>query len=150
MHLLSAFALVGSLTLYTIATVAARRVESPEQTLALTRVVAAGTVALGVGFVGTAVFGIWLVFIVNGYSILNGWIFAALVLWLIVGALGDRSVVEYRKATTLARDLGSQGEEGRSAELTRALRSRAVLGLRVGAAAAAVAILALMIWKPGA
>lgn len=150
LHLLAAFALVGSLTLYAIATVAARRIENPDQALALGRVVAAGTIALRAGLVGAPVFGIWLVFIVKGYSISNGWIVAALVLWLIVGALGDRSVVESKKATRLAESLRSDGREGPDDGLSGALRSRAVLVLHAGAAVAAIAILVLMIWKPGA
>ncbi len=150
LHLLAAFALVGALTLYAIATVAARRIDDPRETLALGRVVAAGTIALRAGLVGAPVFGIWLVFIVNGYSIWNGWIVAALVLWLVVGALGDRSVVEAKKATRLAQSLSASGGEGPDDDLIGALRSRAVLYLRVGAALAAVAILVLMVWKPGA
>ena len=149
-HLFAAFALVGSLTVYAIATVAARRIAEPQQTLALGRIVGAGTVALRAGLVAAPVFGIWLVFSIKGYAISNGWIVAALILWLVVGALGDRSVVEFKKATGLARSLSSGGHEGPDDDLHRALRSRAVLVLRAGAALAAIAILALMIWKPGA
>ena len=127
LHLLAAFALVGSLTLYAIATVAARRIGDPQQALALGRVVVAGTIALRAGLVGAPVFGIWLVFIIKGYSLSNGWIVAALVLWLVVGALGDRSVVEWKKATRLAQSLSASGREGPDAELRGALRSRAVV-----------------------
>jgi uncharacterized membrane protein len=149
-HLFGAFALVGALTVYAIATVAARRIADPQQALTLGRIVGSGTIALRIGLVAAPVFGIWLVFAVKGYAISNGWIVAALILWLVVGALGDRSVVEFKKAIGLADRLSSGGRQGPDDDLHRALRSRAVLVLRAGAALAAIAILVLMIWKPGA
>jgi len=149
-HLFGAFALVGGLTAFVIATVAARRIADPQQALALGRIVGAGTVAFRAGLVVVVVFGIWLVFRVKGYAISNGWIVAALVLWLVVGALGDRSVVVSKRATELARTLDSSGREGPSDDLRRALRGRSLLVLRIGAALAALAILVLMVWKPGA
>ena len=109
LHLLSAFALVGGLTLFVVAQVAARRTGLPAVAVALGRIVRVGTTGVRAGLIGTVVFGVWLVLIVNGLSILDGWILATVALWLVAGALGDRSVVLFRRATRLASDLVSQG-----------------------------------------
>ena len=150
LHLLSALALVGGLTLFVVAQVAARRTDLPAVALALGRIVRVGTTGVRAGLVGTVVLGVWLVLIVNGYSILDGWILAALALWVVTGALGDRSVVLFRRATRLAGDLVSRGDDGPSGELAGAYRRGSLLALRIAALAAAAAMLALMVWKPGA
>lgn len=149
LHLLFAFALVGALVLFMIALVAARRLESPAAVPVLGRIVGAGTAALRVGLVGTVVFGVWLVFVVKGYTIWQGWILAALILWIVTGALGDRSVVLYKRAATVAGG-GAAENSAPGHQLASGFRSRALLGFRLGALIAAIAILALMIWKPGA
>ena len=150
LHLLSAFALVGGLTLFGVAQVAARRTDLPAVAQALGRIVVVGTTGLRAGLIGTVVFGVWLAVIVNGLSSLDGWILATLALWLVTGALGDRSVVLFRRATRLAGDLVSRGEDGPSDELATAYRRGSLLFLRIGALVSAVAVLALMVWKPGA
>ncbi len=42
------------------------------------------------GAAGVLVFGVWLALYVDGYGLLDGWIIAAFVLWLIAGAVGGR------------------------------------------------------------
>lgn len=44
-----------------------------------------------VGGLGTLVFGIWLALDIEGYGLLDLWIVAALVLWVIGAALGSRA-----------------------------------------------------------
>jgi uncharacterized membrane protein len=149
LHLLSAFALVGALVLFMIALVAARRIENPDAVPVLGRIVGVGTAALRAGLVGTVVFGVWLVFVVKGYTIWKGWILAALILWIATGVLGDRSVVLYKRAARLA-ESGAAESSVTGREPATAFRGRALLGFRLGALLAAIAILALMIWKPGA
>ena len=61
LHLLSAFALVGGLTLFVVAQVAARRTQLPAVAVALGRIVAVGTTGVRAGLIGTVVFGVWLV-----------------------------------------------------------------------------------------
>lgn len=149
LHLLAASALVGSLTLFIIATIAARGVDEPERAVALSRIVAAASPVLGAGLFVTAGLGVWLVFDMAAYSILDGWIVAAIALWLLVGALSGQSIVEQHKATVRVADLAKSGETDYAA-IARELHGRGVLALRAGAALAAMAALAVMIWKPGA
>ena len=80
-----------------------------------------------VGGVGTLVFGVWLVLHLDGYEMTDGWIIAALVLWFVAAGTGVR-----------ARDTWAD------ASGTRAT------GLHWMRVIATVAILVLMIWKPGA
>jgi uncharacterized membrane protein len=136
LHVLAAFALIGSLTLFTVATAAGRRIESPDEAVVLGRTVALGTVAITIGFIGTIVLGIWLVLSLDAYALLDGWIIAAIVLWFVTGALSHRSLVDYAAAMK-----PESGEEKPGAR---------PLLLHVGASACAIAILVLMIWKPGA
>jgi hypothetical protein len=43
-----------------------------------------------VGAVGVLVFGVWLAINVDGYEVWDGWVIAALVLWMAAGAAGGR------------------------------------------------------------
>ena len=90
-HVLSAFAYVAGLVLFWVLIVAVRRVDTPEETLRMEPIVKVGNVAVGLGAVGTIVIGIYLAFAVDSYAIWDGWIIAALVLWAVAGALGQRT-----------------------------------------------------------
>ena len=152
-HLLAAFALVGAITLYTIAFVSARRLDDVRQARALSRVVALGSVAFGVGAAGTLIFGIWLAFSVTGYSITDGWIIAGIVLWAVIGALSGRATrVYWRTTRPLAggTDDVAMGPGETEQDVLAAYHGSVLLGFDLAAAAAAIAILAVMIWKPGA
>ena len=74
--------------------------------------------------------------ILDAYALLDGWIIAAIVLWFVTGALSQRSLVYY--AAALKPDSGAKKP------------GAGPLALHVGASACAIAILVLMIWKPGA
>lgn len=152
LHVLAAFALVGALTLFGMATVAARRIESPAAALALGRIVAAGTVFVTVGFFGTLGLGLWLALSIDRYSPWHGWIVASVVLWFGLGALHQRWSADYAtavKSMDLEAGLADEASEtGGGAPATR-LRPRS-LALVLAGSAVAVVILALMIWKPGA
>jgi len=148
LHLLAAFAIVGAITLSTIAFIAARRLDDARPARALSRVMALGSVAFGVGAAGTIVFGLWLTFTVTGYSITQAWIIAAIVLWVAIAALSGRATRAYWRSTRPLTDgvtgPGQTGDGGLAA-----YRSPLLLGFDVAAAAAAIAMLAVMIWKPG-
>lgn len=152
-HLLGAFALVGALTAFGVALVAARRGATAEQALALGRIAVVGVVALRAGLVAAAVFGVWLVFIVKGYAITNGWILGAIALWVAIGGLGDRFIAVFRRTLAAAAAAAAGAEPQRepaAAAPTAAASPGAAVVLFAGAAVAAVAVLALMVWKPGA
>ena len=92
-------------------------------------------------------FGFWLLDL-TGYG-LAGWVVAALALLgfaLVAGGLGGQAP---KRARRLADRLAQEDDE-RSSELERLLNSRTADALNWGAAAAVIAILVLMVWKPGA
>ncbi len=84
LHVLAAFLLVAGLVAYGALVLgnggdAARRALAPPA-LAL----------WNVGGLGVLVFGVWLALEVDGYELWDGWIIAAIVLWLIASGAGGR------------------------------------------------------------
>jgi hypothetical protein len=84
-------------------------------------------VCWNVGGLGTLILGIWLALYVDGYEVWDGWILGAIVLWAVATETGRRAQLE----------LGQSGTGG--ATLMHWLRTLAV-----------IALLVLMVWKPGA
>ena len=149
-HVLSAFSLVAGLVLFWALIVIGRRIDTPADTLALSPVAKVGSATVGVGMVGTIVFGVWLAFSVGNYDIWDGWIIAAIVLWVVGSALGRKTGQEYLAAPMKAAELESSGQTGSSAELLALNRtSRGVL-LQALTSLVVLLILIDMIWKPGA
>ena len=126
LHILSAFALVGALTVFWFGYLLLRA--DGVASGALGRLFTVGTIAIAIGLTGTLVFGVWLSISLDGYEPWDGWVIAAFVLWLIAGGTGDR-------AGRLSRQPGG---------IQQALVLHAVSSLVV------VLILIDMIWKPGA
>ncbi len=150
LHVLSAFALVAGLVLFWALIVAVRRTDTPEGTTRMEPVVKVGNAAIGFGMGGTIVFGIWLAFSVGGYDIWDGWIIAAIVLWVIAAAVGQRTGNAYMQGMNKAQELQAAGETGPSAELLAINRTQRGLVMHSLATLIALVILILMIWKPGA
>ena len=126
LHVLSAFALVASVVIFTTLLATGPRTE-------LLRLSWIGSRLWDVGGLGTLVFGVWLAIDLDNYDILDGWILAALVLWFIAAGAGARVNIAYR----------SVREEG--APLAANARTLQVV-LIVGT----LALLVDMIFKPGA
>jgi hypothetical protein len=99
---------------------------------------------------GTIVLGIWLAFSYGGYDIWDGWIIAALVLWALVGFLGQRTGVAYMQGMTKAQELQAAGQTGPNAELLAVNRTSNGLWFHAAATVVVLVILVDMIWKPGA
>ena len=91
LHLLGAFAAVGSVVVFTVVLLAA------DGTPAALRLVALGRRLWDMGGAATLVFGVWLALHVKGYDLLDGWILAALVLWAVAAASGVRLGMLYRQ-----------------------------------------------------
>ena len=72
--------------------------------------------AIGIGMGGTIVLGIFLAFSIGGYDIWDGWIVAAIVLWIAAAALGQRQR-RLRAPVKKAQELQAAGQTGPSAEL---------------------------------
>jgi hypothetical protein len=132
LHVLSAFAIVGSLVLFTTVLVALRHGgEAAGATLRLTPLARR---LMDVGGTGTLVLGVWLAIDPDGYDLLDGWVLGALVLWALAAYAATRLGLAFQGA-------------GDGGEVT--VDSRATLLYAVMAVAVA-ALLVVMIFKPGA
>ena len=150
LHVLSAFALVAGTVVFWVLVVAVRKTDTPDGTIRMAPVAKVGNIATGIGAIGTIVFGIWLAFSVGDYDIWNGWIIAAIVLWAIVMATGQRTGAAYMEGMTKAEELQAAGQSGPNADLLALNRTQTGLLLHGATSLLVVAILAVMIWKPGA
>lgn len=120
LHLIGAFAAMGSVVVFSVLLLGGDRVAGQQLTFL-------GRRLWDVGGLLTLVFGIWLALDVDGYGLLDGWILAAFVLWVIAAGTGIRLGEAYSAGT---------GE--------RARPMYAVMTIAV------VALLVVMIYKPGA
>jgi hypothetical protein len=95
------------------------------------------------------VFGIWLAVSLDAYEVWDGWVIAAIVLWVIAGAAGDRAGKDYGLAAARAGELVSAGSDAPDPGLRALARTSRGLALHAVATACALLILADMVWKPG-
>jgi hypothetical protein len=135
LHVLSAALLVGALAYFWALLVATRPSRPLFGGAASLRMARPASIAVGVGVAGTLIFGLWLAIYLDEYKPWDGWIIGSLVLWAIGAGAGERS----------GRALTPVGD----AYPTPDARRRGVL-LHTVASVAALVILVLMIWKPGA
>jgi uncharacterized membrane protein len=150
LHVLSAFAYVAGMIVFWVLVVAVRQTDTPEGTIRMEPVVKVGNAAVGIGAGGTILLGIWLAFSVGGYDIWDGWIIAALVLWVVAAAIGRRTGTEYTKGMTKAQELQAAGQTGPNAELLALNRTSNGVVLHFLASLVVLLIILDMIWKPGA
>jgi uncharacterized membrane protein len=122
LHVLSAFALVATVVVFSAFALGAA---------SNGRILTVSNVLWAVGGLGTLVFGIWLAIYVQGYAISDGWIIAAIVLWVVAFAFGGRAEVGFS-------DKADERARAQAAPM-HWLRSLVVL-----------ALLVVMIYKPGA
>ena len=120
----------------------------PSDGLRLFRVGRVGDALIAVGMIGTIVFGIWLA--LDEYEVWDGWIIAALALWLVAGAVGGRVGKIYNATRDRARALVDEGADAPSPVLGAMLRTRPGLLLHSLMIVLTLAILVLMVYKPGA
>jgi len=141
-HLFGAFLLVAGVAVAGYAFEAARRRSSPTEIALLLGVARAAVPLVGLGSLLVLVFGLWLVHIESvGFD--AGWVQAAIALFvvlMVLGGLGGR-------APRRARELAQAGED--TSELRRALDDRAAMAFNYGSAVIALAIIVLMVFKPG-
>jgi hypothetical protein len=151
LHVGSGFALVAALVVFWTIAVAGRNVDRPSESVRYFRVARPATVLVIAGTVGTLLFGIWLAIDADAYGIFDGWILAALVLWAIAAATGQRGGQVYAQAQNLAERLESEGRGGEpSAELRAMLQDRRGMWLNVASTIAVLLLVIDMIYKPGA
>ncbi|HEY7259750.1 MAG TPA: hypothetical protein VH459_11800 [Gaiellales bacterium] len=124
LHVLGAFLLVATLGLYW-----AMYAAGPAGTIARL-----GNVAMalwGIASISVLVFGIWLSFDVSVYNPWDGWIIAAIVLWLVQGAFGSKLSQGYKRVAS-------------------GMTERPALSAHLIASGAVILLLIDMVWKPGA
>ena len=148
LHVLAAFAWIAALVVFTVVVVAGRGLTVPSDVVRLFRVSRVGDALIAVGMVGTIVFGLWLAF--DEYEIWDGWIITALVLWLVAGALGGRVGKVYDAARHRAKELVAEGRDESNPELNASLRTQRGLVLHILLVVITLALLVVMIYKPGA
>lgn len=148
LHVTGAFMVLGGTVMAGVFNVSALRRERPSEIALLIRLVRVAVTSIGVGMVLTVVFGLWLVAHVD-YGWGDGWIVASLLLWVVANALGGIGGGRDKQSRLLAERLAAEGDVP-SAELSARLRDPVSLALNWGSGAVVIAILALMIWKPGA
>jgi uncharacterized membrane protein len=150
LHVLAAFSLVAGTILFWVLIVVGRRIDTPAETLRLGPIAKVGNATVGAGMGGTIVFGVWLAFSYGGYNIWDGWIIAALVLWIVGAELGRRTGAAYMQAPVKAQELESAGQSGPNAELLALNRTSTGLLFQTLTSLVVLAIILIMIWKPGA
>jgi len=147
-HVVGAFLFVsGAVAVGALHALAVRR-ERPSEIAFLLGLTRPAVAVVGAGALVTLALGAWLVRR-GGFAWSDGWISAALALWLasvVLGGIGGRSA---RHARYLAERLAADGDQP-SDELQRRLADPVARALNYGSFLAVVAVLALMIWKPGA
>jgi hypothetical protein len=150
LHVLSGFAFVAGIIFFWILIVAARRIDTPEATLRLGPLTRVADAAIAVGAGGTIFLGIWLALSVGNYDLWDWWILAAIALWILATALGQRADVAYVPAVRKAQELQAAGQTGPNTELHALNRTANGLVLQAAISVIVLLIILDMIWKPGA
>jgi uncharacterized membrane protein len=150
LHVLAAFSLVAALVLYSAVIAFSWNLAVPSDVARLFRVSRVGDVAIAVGLLGTLVLGVWLAIDSDEYQVWDGWIIAALVLWVLSMETGRRAGAVYTGARDRARALLAEGRDTPQPELTAMLRSTKGLAFFAANVVLILALVVVMIYKPGA
>jgi uncharacterized membrane protein len=147
-HLLGAFSFVAGTIVAGVAFETARRREAPAEIALLLGLSRIGVLLVALGTLLVLGFGLWLVHLGDwGYG--AGWIDAALGLLLTTIVLGGIGGQRPKRARKLATRLASEGSLA-SPELRALLDDRAALAVNYLSALLLLAIIVLMVFKPGA
>ncbi len=144
-HLVGAFLFVGGLLVAAVAFEAARRRTEPAEIALLLGLSRWGVVLVGIGGVVVLGGGLWLAGVVHAFG--EPWLDAAIALFVVTVALGGAGGQRPKRARLLATKLAAEG--GDTAELRRLLHDGAGRAVNYVAVALVVAILVLMVWRPG-
>jgi len=148
-HVTGAFLFLGGVVVAWVLGIAAALRQRPSEIAFLMRLTGAAAGAVGLGMGLTIVFGLWLVFDLDAYELWDGWVIAALVMWVLAGALGAAGGKRNKETRLLAERLAAETDVP-SSELAACVRDPIPLALNVASSLLGFAILAVMIWKPGA
>jgi hypothetical protein len=146
LHLLAAFAIASALVLYSVLVFNGRRMASPDQRQFLFRIAPIGAPLIGGGSVLALILGVILAIDSKRFEIWDGWVIAAIILWVLLVAIGQRTGAYY----TAVQRLAEEGGEGAQTEVTARLRASTGALLHLGTLLVFVLLLLDMIFKPGA
>lgn len=148
LHITGAFLLLGGGVVAAALNMAALRRDRPSEILLLFRLIRIAVASIIAGTVLAFVFGLWLVNEV-GYGYGDGWIVAAIVLLILGNAIGGFAGSRDARTAKFAQQLLAEGDTP-SEELRARVRDPINLVCNYGSGLILVALLAIMIWKPGA
>jgi uncharacterized membrane protein len=146
-HILGAFLFFSGSIVAGVLALAAMQRERPSEIALLLRLVRPAVIVVGVGAVVALGLGIWLAEYV-GYGLGRGWVVAAIVLWAASGALAGPAGTTIRHTREFAERLAEDGDRP-SEQLRLAVRNPRALAMNGIAFLLLIAILVLMVWKPG-
>ena len=147
LHVSGAFLFLGGAVVAGVLRVLAMRSERPSEVALFLGLIRFALVVIAAGVLITLVLGVWLVHRLD-YSNSEGWIVASFILWIASNAFGAIGGRRERAVRELAEQLAVAGDAP-SGELHSRLRDPVALAFSSAGGLAVVAILALMIWKPG-
>jgi uncharacterized membrane protein len=148
LHVTGAFLLLGGAVVAASLNLAALRRDRPSEIVVLFGLIRIAVASIIIGTLFLFVFGLWLVH-EAGYGYGDGWEVSAIVLLILANAMGGIGGRRDEATAKLAADLAAQGDQP-SAELRSRVHDPVSLALSYGSGLVLVAILAIMIWKPGA
>ena len=148
LHVTGAFLLLGGGVVAGALNLAALHRERPSEIVLLFGLIRIAVVPIMIGTLLAFVFGLWLVH-EAGYGYGDGWVIAAIVLLILANAFGGMGGRRDDRTARLARELTASGDAP-STELRARVRDPVSLALSYGSGLLLVAVLAIMIWKPGA
>ncbi len=144
LHVLAAFAMAAGLVFYTVLVVTGLRATTLDDARTLFRVSPIGGPVIGAGSLLALVLGIVLAIDSDDYHVWDPWVIAAIVLWGVIGFLGQRSGAHYIAIQKLA------DEGGEEAEVIRRLHEPKGRLLQFSAVALFLVLLLDLVFKPGA
>lgn len=145
LHLLSAFAVAAALTLYSVLVVIGRRPSATlERARMLFRIAPVATPLIAGGSVLVLIFGVVLALKSDRFEIWNAWIIIGLVLWAVMGGVGQRTGAYYTGIQTLAENGGDASEQ----EVVARLRAPTGAVLHFATVLVFVLLVLDMIFKP--
>jgi uncharacterized membrane protein len=147
-HVTGAFLLLGGGAIAAALNLSALRRDRPSEIVLLFGLIRIAVVAIMIGTFLAFVFGLWLVHEAN-YGYADGWVVGSIVLLIVANAAGGIGGKRDERTAKFARELAASGDQP-SAELRARVRDPISLLLSYGSGLLLVAVLALMIWKPGA
>jgi hypothetical protein len=147
LHLIAAAVLIGAITWFAAATLAARRAARASDAAALLRSTRLAVPLVGGGSGAVLLLGLWLAIDEDAYHPWDPWILAAIVLWALATFTGQRAGVLAAPAMKLAAE---QGDAPPDSDLRAALTAPEALRLQMVTIVSVALILLDMIFKPGA